>query len=244
MESKTPQCAVCPYDWSERFCRHEKGKAPQNCPTARHQDLVAQSVAESQSGETCEFARQASIQEASGYGHKERGYAAVRPMKPRILEIIEFAKRMNYGRVGLVFCIGLRREARVVHEIFENHGLDVMSVACKVGRVGKEVLGLGEDDKVSPGSFESMCNPILQALLVNRHASQFNVLLGLCVGHDSLFFKYSDAPCTVLAVKDRLLGHNPLAAVYQVEGYYRYLKAPGKDAAGDKALEDINKPEA
>ena len=71
-----------------------------------------------------------------------------------------------------------------------------------------------------------LCNPILQALVANRYQSQFNVLLGLCVGHDSLFFRYADAPSTVLAVKDRLLGHNPLAAVYEYESYYRYLKQP------------------
>ena len=51
--------------------------------------------------------------------------------------------------------------------------------------------------------------------------------LGLCVGHDSLFFRYSAAPCTVLAVKDRLLGHNPLAAVYNLDSYHRALKVPG-----------------
>ena len=56
------------------------------------------------------------------------------------------------------------------------------------------------------------------------HNEMPNVLLGLCVGHDSLFFKYTEAPCTVLAVKDRLLGHNPLAAVYNVDSYYRCLK--------------------
>lgn len=178
-----------------------------------------------QSGETREFARQASIQEGSGYGNKKDGYGAVRPMKPRILEIVEFSKRMNYHRLGLAFCIGLRREARVVHNIFERHGLEVISIACKVGRAPKELLGLTEADKVSPGSFESMCNPVLQALLANRHGCEFNVLLGLCVGHDSLFFKHADAPCTVLAVKDRLLSHNPLAAIYQIEGYYRYLMA-------------------
>jgi len=52
------------------------------------------------------------------------------------------------------------------------------------------------------------------------------VLLGLCVGHDSLFFKHATAMGTVLAVKDRLLGHNPLAAIFQYESYYRYLKKP------------------
>jgi uncharacterized metal-binding protein len=225
---KQPQCALCPYDWRDRLCRHEKGKSPKNCPTALHQDFVEQSVNEALSKEICEFARQASIQEAEGYADREKGYGTVRPIKPRVLEIIEFAKRMGYQRVALIFCVGLRKEASVVHKMFEKHGFDVISILCKVGRVPKEVLGLSDDQKVAPGSFESMCNPILQAGLANHYESQFNILLGLCVGHDSLFFKYSEAPCTVLAVKDRLLGHNPLAAIYQHESYYRYLKEPAE----------------
>jgi uncharacterized metal-binding protein len=104
--------------------------------------------------------------------------------------------------------------------------LEMISIACKVGGTAKEVLGLAGDEKIVADKFESMCNPIAQALIANHHQSQFNVLLGLCVGHDSLFFQYAKAPCTVLAVKDRLLGHNPLAAIYQYDGYYRYLKQP------------------
>ena len=69
-----------------------------------------------------------------------------------------------------------------------------------------------------------MCNPIAQALILNEAQTEFNVVLGLCVGHDSLFLKYAEAPCTMLAVKDRLLGHNPLAAIYTIESYYRSLK--------------------
>jgi len=184
-------------------------------------------MVEVQSEGVVEFARQASIQEAEGYGDKEKGYGSVRPIKPRILEVVEFAEKMNYRRVALIFCVGLRKEASTVLKIFKSHGLDVISIACKVGRVPKEILGLTDSQKVAPGSFESMCNPILQAGLANHYGSQFNILLGLCVGHDSLFFKYSEAPCTVLAVKDRLLGHNPLAAIYQHESYYRYLKKPG-----------------
>lgn len=71
---------------------------------------------------------------------------------------------------------------------------------------------------------ETMCNPLLQAELLNRAETEFNVLLGLCVGHDSLFLKAAKAPCTVLAVKDRVTGHNPLAAVYTLDSYYRALK--------------------
>lgn len=66
-----------------------------------------------------------------------------------------------------------------------------------------------------------MCNPIGQAKLLNQSGTQLNILLGLCVGHDSLFLKYSEAPVTVFAVKDRVLGHNPLAAIYMAEGYYK-----------------------
>ena len=226
MTAPQSQCAVCPYDWSERFCRLEQGKAPGNCPSTRHQDLAGQALDAMNSPDIREFARQASIQEAEGYCNREKGYESVRPVKPRIVEIIEFAGKMKYRKVALVFCAGLRREAAMVHEIFEAQGLTVVSVICKVGKVPKETLGLLESQKVAPGSFESMCNPILQALVANHCQSQFNVLLGLCVGHDSLFFRYAEAPCTVLAVKDRLLGHNPLAALYGYGSYYRYLKQP------------------
>lgn len=226
MAAPQPQCAVCPYDWSERFCRHDQGKAPASCPSIHHRDLVAESIEAIGAGEGREFARQASIQEAEGYCNREKGYGAVRPAKPRIVEIVEFARKMTFRQVALVFCVGLRREAEMVHKFFEVQGLEVISIVCKVGKVPKETLGLSEAQKVAPGSPESMCNPILQALIANRHQSQFNVLLGLCVGHDSLFFRYAEAPCTVLAVKDRLLGHNPLAAVYEYDSYYRYLKQP------------------
>jgi len=65
-----------------------------------------------------------------------------------------------------------------------------------------------------------MCNPILQALLLNEEKTDFNIIVGLCVGHDSLFMKYSDALTTTLIAKDRVLGHNPAAALYLSESYY------------------------
>ena len=80
------------------------------------------------------------------------------------------------------------------------------------------------DEQIDAGKDEAMCNPILQAMVLNHEKTEFNILLGLCVGHDSMFFKYADALCTVLAVKDRVLGHNPLAAIYNVDSYYRSIK--------------------
>ncbi|NLY70124.1 MAG: DUF1847 domain-containing protein, partial [Clostridiales bacterium] len=69
--------------------------------------------------------------------------------------------------------------------------------------------------------FEPMCNPIGQAYFLNKEETDFNIVFGLCVGHDSLFIKYSNAPVTVLAVKDRVLAHNPLGALYLSESYYK-----------------------
>ncbi len=62
-----------------------------------------------------------------------------------------------------------------------------------------------------------MCNPIGQAKFLCSAKTELNILLGRCVGHDSLFIKHSDAPVTVFAVKDRVLGHNPLAAINVAE---------------------------
>jgi uncharacterized metal-binding protein len=143
--------------------------------------------------------------------------------KPRIQEIGEFARKMGYRRLGLVFCVGLSKEAMIVNQIFKSQDFETVSVACKVGSIPKEEIGVKESEKIFIGEHESMCNPILQAAIVNDAKTDFNILLGLCVGHDSLFFKYAEAPTTVLAVKDRVTGHNPLGPIYLLGNYYSWL---------------------
>ena len=69
-----------------------------------------------------------------------------------------------------------------------------------------------------------MCNPILQAKLLNEAKTDLNLVVGLCVGHDSLFYKYSEALTTTVVTKDRVLGHNPAAALYTAESYYKRLR--------------------
>lgn len=224
MKAETPGCARCSFQPSERICQCEDGKAPPYCTTVLKADVIDEAFKEFTKPDVHEFAKQASIQEGCGYADREQGYDRVRPLKPRILEIIEFARRMAYRRLGLAFCIGLRREAREVEKLLASNGFEVVSSLCKIGRTSKEAIGVRHDQQIRIGGFESMCNPIAQARVLNESQTQFNVLMGLCVGHDSLFFKYSQAPCTVFAVKDRLLGHNPLAAIYTLDSYYRSLK--------------------
>ena len=103
---------------------------------------------------------------------------------------------------------------------------------CKTGRTPKEFLEIKEEQKVSPGGFEAMCSPITQAKVLNAAKTEFNILLGLCVGHDSLMMRFSDALCTVLVAKDRVTGHNPLAAIQLQRSYYRKLKDQIFDKGG------------
>ena len=84
-----------------------------------------------------------------------------------------------------------------------------------------EVIGLEERWTERTGAV--MCNPILQAMILNREKTDLNVVIGLCVGHDSLFYKYSDALCTTLIAKYRALAHNPAGALYQSESYFRRI---------------------
>lgn len=229
IKSKTaplPTCATCSVDVPDRFCRQVDGKAPGNCPSTRAPDLIQDALEILKNPEVREFAKQASIQEGEAYGDREKGYAAIRPIKPRIQETVEFARKMQFRRICLVFCIGMRQEAEIIHKIFSVNGFETISVMCKAGAVSKEEIGLLREQQIDPASFEAMCNPILQALTANYHAAELNVLFGLCVGHDALFLKYAKAYSTVLASKDRMLAHNPLAAIYQYDSYYRFLKKP------------------
>lgn len=82
-----------------------------------------------------------------------------------------------------------------------------------------------------------MCNPILQAKLLNKQKVDLNVVVGLCVGHDSLFYKYANGLSTTLITKDRVLAHNPVGALYQTKAYYKRLltdpnEAPPSQPAG------------
>ena len=128
---------------------------------------------------------------------------------------------MGYHKIGLAFCKGLRKEARVVADLLRSRGFEVVSVICKTGGFPKEAAGIPKENKIHPDQFEPMCNPIAQARLLNAQKTEFNIALGLCVGHDSLFYKYSDALVTTLVAKDRVLAHNPCGAIYCAEGYFK-----------------------
>ena len=218
------ECAKC----EKVVCGSEQSQqGPSSCPTKIKSEVIDKALLEYDKPDIREFARQASIQEAECYMNLPEGLTT---RYPRVEEIMQFAGKMGYKKLGMAFCEGLRGEAQTLNTLLERRGFDVVSVCCKTGGTPKERIGIKDEEKIvfkfsGPGNWETMCSPISQAEILNDEGTDFNVLVGLCVGHDSLFFKYSQAPVTVLVAKDRVFGHNPVAGLYLSSSvYYRKLR--------------------
>lgn len=227
MAGKTsPMCARCAkvlcYPSIKATEKPPIDEAPAFCPMKLMPDIIVKSVAEYDKEKVHKFARLASIQEAECY---ERTPEGIRTKIPRVEELIQFSKKCGYKKLGIAFCTGLANEANILTDILEAKGFEVVSVRCKVGAIPKEQIGIKGEEKIAGlEMWESMCNPITQAEIINESKVDFAIMLGLCIGHDTLFIKYCRVPMTVLAVKDRVTGHNPLAALYNSNSYYRRLK--------------------
>jgi uncharacterized metal-binding protein len=223
MEFVKAECAKCGI--KNKICRSPEGQGPAFCPTLRRKQSIAKANEEYTKPDILKFAHEASIQEAECYINRGVKPFVPHPTKPRIQEICEFAQKMGYKRLGIAFCSGLHSEALSFAQILEAQGFEVISVVCTAGGTPKEEIGIKDGEKIRIGEFEPMCSPIAQAIILNEEKTDFNILVGLCVGHDSLFLKYSKAYCTVLVAKDRVLSHNPCAALYTTGSYYaRMLK--------------------
>lgn len=185
----------------------EHDNMPKNCPM-HQQDLLKKALGKYREEDNERFFIESSQIEKIGYGEWTR-----------VREIIEFSKRMGYHKLGIAFCRGLHREARTAADILRRNGFEVASVICKTGGIDKSEMGIPEEMKLR--AYDPMCNPIAQAMLLNEQETEFNIAIGLCVGHDSLFYKYSEAMVTTLVTKDRVLAHNPAGALYCSESYYK-----------------------
>lgn len=197
-------CALC----AIHACnKKELDKAPKNCPSLDEKMKKIKEVYKDE--ENFKIAKASALVVSEGYGEKTR-----------LEETIDFAKRCQYKNIGIAFCIGLSNEAKILSKVLSYNGFTVNSVICKNGCISKDFIDIHSN--------VPMCNPIGQANFLNEAKTDLNIILGLCVGHDSLFIKYSKAPITVFAVKDRALAHNPLGAIYQADSYYKDKLFPKK----------------
>lgn len=147
---------------------------------------------------------------------------------PRLRRVIDVCKMLGYKKLGLAFCVGFDKEADLYSKILRQHGFEVVSVACCNG--GFNVADHGVE--LPEGcDFDAACNPIGQARLLNEEKVDFNLVMGLCCGHDSLFLKHAEAMSTVIAVKDPATGHCPTKVLYLYDQYYeRYFRPDPSEA--------------
>ena len=222
-ELNYPSCAKCPKrvclpQGKTRDTKVDIDNAPDFCPMKTNTQPMDSAKKEYQKRSVRKFALQASIQEAECY---ELINGNIRTKIPRVEETYQFARKMGYRKLGLVFCVGLGNEALIFNKILEKEGFEVVSICCKAGGIDKEKIGMKPEQKIgAPDNYQTMCNPIAQAKVMNEERPDWVILMGLCVGHDTLFIKYCKRPITVLAAKDRVLAHNPLAAIYLSSSRY------------------------
>ena len=158
--------------------------APSDSPTSKEQVLAMYDA------EDRELVRVISVSKARG--------------APRAEEIRLFAKAAGYRRIGIAHCVAVTREA----EAFEA----MLAEDFEVTRVDCKVHGIDAGDLLE-GASGTSCNPVGQAKVLADAGTELNVAMALCLGHDLLFAKHSAAPVTTLVVKDRVHGHNPIAAL-------------------------------
>jgi len=116
----------------------------------------------------------------------------------RIREVLEFSRRMGYERLGVAHCA------------------DTAALAARAAR-----FFTSEDLEVFRPPHHEDCDPAGQAVFLARSATDLNVICGMCVGHEAIFIRESQAPVTALVARDARLRHNPVAALYTSNSYYR-----------------------
>jgi len=209
-----PQCAKCPTACCESTSNEKLNNdaLPKNCPIKTSPEVSKQSANLYKEDVVRRLYIPATITEQETY---QRIRGVMMAVRPRVKELIEFAKLLNLKKISIAFCAGLRDESSRLTRFLENQGFTIVSVVCKCGAIDKTSLGVDKKYKIGDSEkFEAACNPVLQAILLNKEDTEINVIVGLCIGHDMLFTMKSKAPVTTLIVKDRLLGHNPVIGLY------------------------------
>jgi len=203
---------MCSYCARKRCFMGDLSQAPESCPSVVRPELIEEAKARLKNSENQQMAQDVA-RTWKDYGKLTR-----------VEETVLYAKLRGYKKLGLAFCVGLSQEAELFTNLLFNEGFEVVSVCCMCGGLSSEDVALPEEEKILPGQRQPMCNPLGQAAVLDAEGCELNILLGLCVGDDVLFIKHSNAPVTVLAVKDRVLAHNPLGALYTSRNFYTRLK--------------------
>ena len=203
------QCSKCP----NVACKdNDLSKAPNGCPSIECKEVFEEARKQYEKPLVRKTSQIAAHVEATGY-----------MQWPRVQELMVFANKMGYKKIGIAFCIGLKEEAKILTKILEKNDFEVVSGICTQGCLQKKELDIPDEDTFT-GAEEVGCNPVGQAYYLNSQKTDLNVVVGLCIGHDINFIKHSEPPTTVLVVKDRVTTHNPCAVLYSRYYKNKYFK--------------------
>lgn len=207
MEKNSPQCVKC----TVKRCGSKEmdKKLPSYCPTEKYPDLIRETTEKYRLPENRSIIK-------GWFGLMSK---ILNPEKQkekyswsRVDEIMEYARLRGMKKIGIATCYSLVPESKLLSDILEYNGFEVVSVSCLCGELDPKDLDM-------PGNI--FCNPIMQAEVLEKEQTELNIMMGLCVGHDILFLKYSRTETTPLVVKDRATGHNPVVALYQSQGFFK-----------------------
>ena len=128
-QKKTLTCADCVVIQ----CHVQNKQYPSFCLTENmDQQIKQEAMAQYQDSQNQNIMITAADIEYEGYGKW-----------PRVQEIIEFAKRMGFHKIGIATCVGLLHETRVFAKILRSHGFEVYGIGCKTGAVPKTEVEIG-----------------------------------------------------------------------------------------------------
>lgn len=128
--------------------------------------------------------------------------AAAAKNKSRLQELIDFAQISGFKKLGIANCKGVEEYAARLAELLRAAGFEVSTVNCKQSGLDAATL--------SPELKGPSCDPVFQAHYLNQQKTDFNINVGLCLGHGLLFQKHSNAEVTTFLVKDFATGHKTI----------------------------------
>lgn len=125
--------------------------------------------------------------------------------KSRLQELINFANESGFSKIGIANCKAVQIYADNLREHLQTAGFEVFSINCKDSClngncISEEMSGL-------------CCDPLSQALYLNKCQTELNINVGLCLGHGIIFTKHSSAPVTTFLVKDFATEHKTIESL-------------------------------
>lgn len=122
----------------------------------------------------------------------------------RLEEIIDYARLRGYNKLGVAYCYGMEQEAALLKDTLARAGFRPEMISCTVDGATEHDVNPDKDNQ------SVSCNPIGQAVALNKAGVDFTILMGLCLGHDVLIQQQLNMDFTTWVVKDRKTGHRPL----------------------------------